>query len=276
MSVELIAEIGASHGGDVERALRLAEACANAGASVIKAQVGLRNLAADTSPLHATLVANDLSLETWERVAKECRNLGVEFSASIWDEDSAAWLASIKAPWIKIGSGDATWEPTLNAASMTGLPVYLSTGACTETEVRHAIGILGKNLGCLLACTMCYPARPEDAHLSRLTKLRALVDRVPVGYSCHVRDWSVCLRAAQRGASVIEVHVALEEAEAEAQGGFIPVELEQLAAHLLHGSDVPEANRRIFDGPGVELGVLPCEEPWVKLARRDPATGRRA
>lgn len=274
MSVELIAEIGASHGGDIDKALRIAEASVLAGAHVVKAQVGLRRLASPSSPLFETFNRIDLDYSAWERVAREVRSLGADFSASIWSEEGAAWLASIRAPWVKVGSGDATWQPTLEAAASSGLPVYLSVGGCTETEILASMGVLGSSLECLLACTVNYPAKPREAHLARLRELERLYP--VVGYSSHVPDWRVAYYAAHMGASVLEVHVALDEADALPQGGLTPTGLAQLSDALRCSPAIDESFRREIVGPPVELGPLECETEWLRIARRDSVTGRRA
>ena len=277
MNVEIIAEIGASHEGKLDTALRLAEGAARAGATVIKTQVGVDELAAETSALHDTFAELELPLEQWEKVAEECRNLGVKFSASCWSPRAVEWLASQKdIPWIKVGSGDANFEPMLEAAAGSGLPVYLSTGLCTTAEVDRAVQVLGPSLRCLLACTVEYPSAAHNANLSRLRRLRAFGAPL-VGFSSHCRDWRVPFYATQLGAAVIEVHFATNLDVGQAQGALFPHELAQLASTINDspGHSLPAAFRFSALG-GSDLGVLECEKSWVDLARRDQAVGMRA
>ena len=276
MPTEIIAEIGASHGGSLDEALSLADACIRAGADVIKVQVGLRHLCEPTSEHAQQFAQSDLDYSEWDKVAAECRKMGARFSASIWHPDGAPWLKSLRAPWIKVGSGDATFEPTLAAARDSGLPVYLAVGGCTEAEIWQSKAVLGDSLACLMACTLNYPSLPSEAYLSRMNRLRKF--GVRVGYSSHVPNIMAPIYAARLGASAVEVHVDFKPASAIGQGGV------DLPAFKRICDDIkglvppipisPQAQWEML-APGVELGCYGDEEKWKAIARRG-ASGKRA
>ena len=276
MSVQIIAEIGASHGGSVDEAVRLAALAAGCGVDVIKGQAGISKLTAKGHPLHGRFAELELSQSEWGRVAKECRNLGVGFALSVWSNDAAERSTCLTDAFIKVGSGDATHRPTLEAAKASGLPVYLSTGLCTEGEIRTSIDILGDALACLLACTVDYPASVDQSNLARLIRLERMCPRHPVkiGYSSHCLDWRVPYLAAEFGADVIEVHFGDEKTDDAA--ALTPDDLSRLV-NAIRSGDAPEMSYK-FTGDAVgagHLGVRECEEKWLPLARRDPATGLR-
>ena len=274
--VEIIADIGAAHGGDPELAIKLAKSAIMNGASVVKGQIGISELTRHGHKLHETFSRLELEEEAWEVVASEVEELGGRFTCSCWSISSVLWLATMNPPFIKIGSGDATSETTLVAARATGLPVYLSVGLCTAPEVSRAVSTIGDNLGALLACTVAYPARVEEAYLSRIHKLREYAP-VRIGYSSHVPSWKVPALAAQLGASVLEVHHAFSHEDDPA--ALLPADLSLLCSFMK--SDV--RNSKKFPagfvwqavGPAVGLGTEECEKPWLNVARRNPETGFR-
>ena len=290
--VQYIAEIGASHGGNVETALRLVEAAANAGATCVKGQIGIATLAAETSPLYDAFQNLELGENDWVRIAEECANQGVGFTASPWSVEALAFLVSLdpRPPFIKVGSGDLTYEPMLKAIAATALPVCLSTGMATEAEIRAALVALGRSLyagsrfDSISACTVDYPAAVEDSHVARMRRLREIgfeyaEHGMDIGYSSHSYDWRVPFYAKQCGADVIEMHLTLDDRSMREQGALTPELFSLVTETKVTDADdeypSPKSMQLQMLGSSA-LGVHECERKWLPLARRNPETGVRA
>jgi N-acetylneuraminate synthase len=97
--------------------------------------------------------------------------------------------------------------------AQTKKPIIISTGAATLREVAQAIDV-ASNEGAdditLLVCTSSYPARPADAHISRIPALTSMFG-FNVGLSDHTEGIGVSVAATALGARLIEKHVTLSK-----------------------------------------------------------------
>lgn len=214
----VIAEIGGNHEGDFGRALALARAAAEAGAHAVKFQAyrpeGLVNvrLSPDRSAHFGRFA---LQPRDYETLAKECERLGVEFMASLWDEEFAEALG----PFVKInkvGSGDLTNYPLVARLAATGKPLCVATAMATLEEVRALVRFVDEVAPdlrrdgklCVMHCVATYGSpRDEYANLGAISTLRAaLPEDVVVGYSDHTTGTVALELAVGMGARVIEAH----------------------------------------------------------------------
>jgi N,N'-diacetyllegionaminate synthase len=222
----VIAEAGVNHNGDVEGAKRLVSAAAEAGADAVKFQTfRASSLVLETAPKARyqeettgegsqweMLCRLELDEASFREIQACCRDQGILFLSSVFDEVGVDLLDSIGAPAFKLGSGDLTNDVLLRYTAAKGKPLILSTGMATLDEVSKALEIVreaGARELVLLHCVSCYPARPEDANLRAMGTLRRAFG-VPVGFSDHTKGTGVALAAVALGASVIEKHFTLD------------------------------------------------------------------
>ena len=251
MSVFVIAEAGVNHNGSLDMALQLVDAAARAGADAVKFQTfkaeslvtrsaeraayQKRNLGGEQSQFEM-LKALELSGDDFRTLAGRCRERGVEFMSTAFDEASLDMLLDIGLDRLKVPSGDVTNAPLLRALGRTGLPVIMSTGMCTMDDVRAALGVLAHAMGgegepcrdafeaawadpgaraalsgrvTLLHCTSQYPTPPDEVNLRAMDAL-AREFGLPVGYSDHTEGVAVPVAAVARGAVVVEKHFTLD------------------------------------------------------------------
>ena len=193
----VIAELGLNHGGDVERALRLVDGAARAGAAAIKVQA-LRadRLVAPACPAPAHVEARslraffqgyELDADALARIASRAHALGLAAVATPFDEDVVGVLESAGYDAYKIASGDLTYTALIERAAMTGKPVLMSTGMSDMDDIRvameHARAAGGRQLG-LLHCVSAYPTPSGQENLAALTQIRRAFG-VEVGLSDH-------------------------------------------------------------------------------------------
>lgn len=223
----LIAEAGVNHNGDLELARRLVDAAAEAGADAVKFQTfSADRLATAAAPQadyqrrntgieesqRAMLHRLELTAEAHRELMARCRERGILFLSSPFDEDSADFLEELGVPAFKIPSGELTNVPFLAHVARKGRPLIVSTGMATLDEVRPAVETIrqaGSPPLALLHCVSSYPAQPADVNLRAMATLREAF-AVPVGFSDHTAGTDIALAAVALGANILEKHLTLD------------------------------------------------------------------
>lgn len=248
----VIAEAGVNHNGDLARALELVDVAAAAGADAVKFQTFKADLLAtaqaakadyqvantgDDGSQLAMLRALELSHDQHARLLHRCKERGIHFMSTAFDEHSLRFLAGLGMPAIKIPSGDITCAPLLLQAARLEMPLIVSSGMSTLADLEAALGVLAfgftteraprgqadfeaaycsaegqlalKRHVTLLHCVTEYPAPPEAVNLRAIDTMAAAFG-LPVGYSDHTLGCDVALAAVARGATVIEKHFTLD------------------------------------------------------------------
>lgn len=222
----VIAEAGVNHNGDPELARRLAHEAASAGADAVKYQTfDAERLASEHAPKAAyqlkttdpsesqreMLRALQLPAEEYERLARLCRELGILFLSTPFDEQSADLLEPI-VPAFKLGSGEVTNLPLLRHVAAKGKPMILSTGMSDLVEVRAAVAAVrdaGDPPLVLMHCVSSYPTPVDSANVRAVVTI-AEATGLPVGYSDHTEGLEASLAAVALGACAIEKHFTLD------------------------------------------------------------------
>ena len=268
----IIAEIGSAH-GDIDHAIRMATAAAFAGATHIKGQAYRRELlVSETAPTYGddALSEKDTQWDNfasnildWRPVAEACHDLGVRFGLSAFDL-AALHDAAKYVDFLKLASADLTYRDLQRAAANTGLPLIISTGASTETEVRRAAAwVEDARDVTFLACSLSYPTW-GTAHLARMMTLREVTGR-PVGYSDHTLGTAAIVRAFALGASIVEKHFTITPGEGGDDNFAIGSEQLLSVTELLSTTE-PVGDKRL-DGSSV-LAPTADELPALRNARR--------
>ena len=277
----VIAEAGVNHNGSLDRAHQLVDAAAEAGADAVKFQTfkadRLASAAAPKAPYQARetggsesqlemLRALELSADAHRSLMAHCASRGIEFLSSPFDEDSLALLVTLGVKRLKLGSGELTNAPILLSAARSGLPLLISTGMATLTDVEAALGALSfghaspsgtpsraafaeawalpasrawvQSNVTLLHCTTEYPSPADESNLRAIDTMRERFG-VACGYSDHTVGNAVCLAAVALGAVAIEKHLTLDRnlPGPDHKASIEPDELKR----LVHGIRIVEA-----------------------------------
>ena len=227
--VFVIAEVGVNHNGSAEMALELVDAAVAAGADAVKFQTFRAHLLAAADAPQAAyqqaasgttggqlemLRALELSADTHRRLAAHCRERGIEFLSSPFDAESIELLATLGLERLKVPSGELLDVPYLRRVAALGLPLIVSTGMATLSEVGAALAVL-EAAGCprervtVLHCSTEYPTPAADVNLRAMVTMREALG-VAVGYSDHTDGITVAVAAAALGAEIIEKHLTLD------------------------------------------------------------------
>lgn len=277
----LIAEIGINHNGDINLAKELILAASKAGFDAVKFQKRTVDACYTKEELAAVRpgpspwgddITNDVQKRKLEfgyneyaEISRFCREIGIHWFASPWDEESVDFLELFDPVCHKIASARARDEDKFwRYLRQTGRPIILSTGACTEEDVRHAVDVLGPEDLMLMHCVLKYPCEIAEANIQMVRTLQEWFPDVPVGYSGHEQPITTAptLAAVAMGAAAVERHITLNRClyGSDQKASVEPQELVELATGI----------RMIEDarGDGVKRVLLGEEKNWQKLRRK--------
>ncbi|MCS6980223.1 MAG: N-acetylneuraminate synthase family protein [Flavobacteriales bacterium] len=223
--VFIIAEIGINHNGSEELALKMVEAAHAAGANAVKFQKRTPEICTPPEQWNQVRMTPwgemtyieyrhrvELSFDTYKAIDRLCRNLGIIWFASCWDEPSVDFMQAFDIPLYKIASASLTDRGLLEKIKATGKPVILSTGMSTPEEIRSAVDILDSGHLALAHATSTYPCPPQELNLRVIETLRREYYPLPVGYSGHETGLATTYAAVALGACFVERHFTLDRA----------------------------------------------------------------
>lgn len=251
--VYIIAEAGVAHFGSEEKAMRLVDLAASAGADAVKFQVFDVDamIASESVEWKERLGSRQLPYAAFGRIQKYCREKGITFFATAHDEPSLDYLTSLDVPLYKIGSGEVGNWPFLAKVASRGKPLIFSTGMYLQDQVGEAleaVAATGNRDIAVLHCVTDYPAAPADIALGNVALIRERY-QVITGYSDHTAGWHIPLAAVAMGARVIEKHITLDYNVPNAQDWKVSCGPDNLAAFVSQVRDIEAAMTTRADGP---------------------------
>lgn len=234
----VVAELSANHGGELDRARRLVEAAAGAGADAVK----LQTYTPDTLTLDCDAVSfrvgggtawdgrflHELYAEAqtpwaWHpELAALAAERGLHCFSTPFDASAVDFLEAQGVPAYKVASFELVDLPLLRRIGATGRPVLVSTGMASLAEIEEAVATLrdaGDPPLALLRTNSGYPARPEEMDLRALPDLAQRFGTV-VGLSDHTLDPAVAVTAVALGARILEKHLTLRRADGGPDASF--------------------------------------------------------
>ena len=275
----IIAELSGNHNQSLERALKIVQAAAKAGAHALK----LQTYKADTMTLDVAdgdfFIDDEKSLwkgkslyelykiayTPWEwhgPIMKRANELGMLCFSTPFDNSSVDFLESLNVPAYKIASFENADIPLIKKVVSTGKPMIISTGMATLAEIDETVRTI-REAGCedfvLLKCTSTYPATPENSNVLTIPHMRQLFN-CEVGLSDHTMGVGAAVAAVAHGAAVIEKHFTLNRADGGVDSAFSlePEEMRQL---------VVETERAWQSLGSVTYGPTEAEKPSLKFRR---------
>lgn len=228
--VFVIAEAGVNHNNQLDLALKLVDAAADAGADAVKFQTFKAEQVVTEAGVMAEYQKKNIGktesqldmlrklefIEDWyPRVIAHCKKKGIIFfSTPHGSFASINLLQNLGVPAFKFGSGDLTSLPLLTYAAKFKKPIIIGTGMATITDVKEAIKAIKKASNSkivMLHCTTNYPCPLGEVNLRAMQTMMKELD-VLVGYSDHTLGSQVPIMAVTLGACVIEKHLTLDNA----------------------------------------------------------------
>jgi N-acetylneuraminate synthase len=223
----IIAEIGINHNGQIEIAKQLINMARGAGCDAVKFQKRTVDVVYSPEEL-ARLRENpfgptngdlkkglEFGKNEYDEIDRYCKEVGIEWFASPWDEGSVDFLMQYDIRYIKIASPCATDRDLLHYCVSTGKPLLISTGMCDLPLIRKIVDTVtdwGGEIACLYHCVSTYPARADELNLSGIQTLQREFPDIPIGYSGHEVGVATTLMAVVLGATSVERHITLDRA----------------------------------------------------------------
>lgn len=202
--MEIIAEIGQNHNGDMALASELIHSARANGADVAKFQVFEARTLFDPPEQNEWFDYNcrtELTRDQVQWLAGECSRAGIEFMASVFDVERVGWLEEVGVRRYKVASRSIRDQPLLDALVATGKPLIVSLGHWNEPRFPE---IAASQPVKFLYCVSKYPTPLEDLHLARVDFHRYS------GFSDHTLGLTAAMVALARGAGIIEKHFTLD------------------------------------------------------------------
>jgi len=278
--VKIVAEIGASHNGTLERAIKTIQAAADAGADAIKLQAWVPDTmdcggrivesgAWRGMPLRDLYRRAHTPWDWYPDLILEAKRLGLEWWATPFDAQSVGFLEVLGCPRYKIASFEIVDLDLINVVSTTGKPIIISTGMATQEEISDAVYAAHSSHVTLLKCVSGYPADPADYNLNTMANMR-LKFNCQVGLSDHTQTSTVAVCATVLGATMIERHLTLDRGYMDYQGiaKNNPGLDDSFASTPGEFQDMVRCVKTAQEALGtVRYGVMPSEVPQHALRR---------
>lgn len=217
----IIAEIGINHNGSVDLAKRMIDIAVTTGCDAVKFQKRTvdvvytkEELARERISVFGTTNGDlkrglEFGEEEYREIDKYCKQHGILWFASCWDEASVDFIDKFDVPCYKIASASLTDDDLLKHVKSKGKPILLSTGMSTMEQIRHAINILGEDNLIIYHCTSTYPSNADEMNLRVIESFREEFS-CPIGYSGHERGVTPSVLAVALGANSVERHITTD------------------------------------------------------------------
>ena len=232
MAVKIIAEIGCNHKGDIKIAQDLIQTAKRCGADVAKFQKRNNKLLlnkkeyegphpepwnsyGNTYGLHRE--ALELNIDQHKELQDFCSTIGIEYTSSVWELDSAKEISELNPLFIKIPSAtnlDFKMQNFL-CENYNG-KIHVSVGMTKKKEIAEIINFYKKksriNDLVLYCCTSGYPISEKDICLLEIKNLQKLMENTEggVGFSGHHLGIAPDIAAVTLGVDWIERHFTLD------------------------------------------------------------------
>jgi N-acetylneuraminate synthase len=223
--VFVIAEIGINHNGSLELAKKLIDGAVLAGCDAVKFQKRTPEkcvprdqwqLERDTPWGRLTYIEYRRMMEFGEpeyrQIDRHCRERGILWFASCWDEESVDFMEQFEPPCYKAASASLTDLELLLKMKFTGRPLMISTGMSTPGEIEAAVDAVGRDQLLVAHSTSTYPCPPEELNLRMIKVLKERYPECPIGYSGHEAGLAPTWAAVALGATFVERHITLDRA----------------------------------------------------------------
>jgi len=220
--MEIIAEIGQNHNGDMALARDLIFAAAEAGASVAKFQLyDAKDLfPKEGNPWFDYNCKTEISREQMEELSAWSMEAGIEFMASCFDTRRINWLESVGVKRHKVASRSIQESEMIKALVATDKELLISLGMWQGDGFPK---ISSDNIR-YLYCVSKYPTPHEDLNFSNVDFQEY------AGFSDHTIGIEASMIALARGACIIEKHFTLDKTMygPDHEGSMTPEELKKL------------------------------------------------
>ncbi|MBL7129778.1 MAG: N-acetylneuraminate synthase family protein [Ignavibacteria bacterium] len=224
-SVYVVAEIGINHNGSLDITKKMIKGAKSAECNAVKFQKRTPEICVpkdqweidrDTPWGRMTYIEYrhriEFSFDDYKEIDAYCKELGIDWFASCWDEESVDFIEQFNPVVYKSASSSLTNHNLLKKKKATGKPLIMSTGMSSMDEIKSAINEIGTENLLVAHSTSTYPCKLEELNLNMIKTLKEMYPHIPIGYSGHEVGLSPSWAAIALGATFIERHITLDRA----------------------------------------------------------------
>ena len=217
----ITAEIGINHNGSVSQAKKLIDMAVHVGCDAVKFQKRTvdivytkEELAKERQSVFGETNGDlkrglEFGFEQYKEIDEYCKNKGIIWYASCWDEQSVDFIEQFNPPCYKIASASLTDDELLKYVRKTGKPIFLATGMSNVDQIQHAVDVLGEDNLIIYHCTSTYPTELKEINLKVITSLREKYS-CPIGFSGHEKGILPTIMSVMLGANAVERHITTD------------------------------------------------------------------
>ena len=227
-NIEVIAEAGSNHNGDLGKAIELIDIAKESGASSVKFQFifadGLylpmflkdrKSKIYSENSVFFVRKAEELTESEWGKIWSHAASSSLEISASVFCSKGVSLLKSLGASFVKIASTDFTNTDLIQSSVDSFERVIISTGMASLEELKRNLSYIDsirtdKTKIDLMHCVSRYPCPLDSSNLARIKLLRDICD-YEIGYSDHTEGSQSALIALTMGVRIFEKHFTMDK-----------------------------------------------------------------
>jgi len=291
--VNLIAEIGINHNGDMSLAKDMILSAKDCGADFVKFQSWqekkLKHGPWDDGETFCSFdnkrdfyKSVELSDDQHVELVNFCNNNGVKFLTTCFDVGRIDFLNSLGMEYIKIASSDAFNFDLLEAVSKKFKKIIISVGMLNKDEIIKLNDFLFYNIGSfnkdivILHCVSNYPAKRCDFNVNKFMYIKNNIVKNNTnnysgfGLSDHTDSIDTSVFAVSNGANWIEKHFTLDKSSVGPDNVFSlePVQLKQLRTYCDYYTEIMSKYvGNVIDGDYFEVNDAEVELSKVVRGR---------
>jgi sialic acid synthase SpsE len=267
----VIAEIGINHEGSMEKAKKMIDDAAVAGAECVKFQshviddemapAAKKVIPGNaTEPIYEIMKRCAFSEEEEKELKHYTEERGMLYLCTPFSRAAADRLKKMGVLAYKIGSGECNNYPLVEHITSFGKPIIMSTGMNDIAAIQKSVAIFRKykTQYALLHCTSMYPTPYEKVRLGGIAELQRMFPDAVVGLSDHSLGIWTCLGSVSLGASILEKHFTSNK---QWPGPDVSISLDpEELRNMIVGS------RAIWEARGGKKTILKEEQPTIDFA----------
>jgi sialic acid synthase SpsE len=246
----LVAEVGTTCMGYLDKALRLVREAKAAGVDAVKFQVidpsQVTNDAA-TYPVSVNGTVQHVPMKemfrqlvfdepSWKRIADEARLQGIAFFATVDYLDGVDMLERVGVDVHKIGAWDSTYKQLIEKIGKTGKPMFADIGPTTEQQARDIVDwYMAAGGSAVLFMHDFHTQDDTQMNMRTIQKLNEMYPW-PAGFSSPAHDDDLDVAALALGAAYLEKRLILSRSDFafHAHESLEPDELKSWVQRIRH------------------------------------------
>ncbi len=275
--VNVIAEIGINHNGDIDKCLEMIHSAKDCGADFVKFQKRdpdvcvpeIQKSQPKSTPWGDMTYLQykhkiEFGYSDYKIIDKYCKHIDIGWFVSVWDHNSLKFMhENFRNDIVKIPSAKATELELIKQAKDLYKKVIVSTGMTTRTEINNICSLfnsaIDRNKLVLMHTVSSYPAELDTLRMDTLDWMKSAHSGYSYGYSSHEQNVISASASVYKGISWLERHFTLDkEMWGTDQGASSdPQEMSELIGTI----------RMLEKTLGVREGVLDCEKDNLRKMR---------